>query len=459
MISFRPYGCTFRSLALTGTAIMMAASLSACGFFESGAQTQHAALEKQNTGFERISLYDAVAISLQRNHDAPLIQDGSTAVAEAPLLQAWEKIDLSLTGLNPGHSTRNKTAEQIIADTRSTYLRAVAANYLDTSVTQGLSRLQAALNNPGIDPEERIDRENQIAELRAAYAPFAAAKQNLAALLGVNNANALVLDDLPPPPLTAQDDERLDSLERNALANRAEFDIIGVPSTEEIEALLTRAEGLLPQAAPEAQWLAFTDQFGDGLSRILAMTLPLQDPQTQERFAQLRAEAVSTAIVAQVRLAHAQMHIAQQDAARTMNETASETLVGTLRADIAKHQAMIALYDAQDLLKRSIGVAPIPVNAERMKLADLSGMLQNRDHRGPENTLISLQDTLYQSPELTPAAFHPVDFLGKIPLPQKIAVFEGAETSIFHRFTLNPRTLNVSARRVKALLDAPVIEP
>ena len=56
-------------------------------------------------------------------------------------------------------------------------------------------------------------------------------------------------------------------------------------------------------------------------------------------------------------MAHAQLQKSEQDAARSVSDNHTETLVGSLRAEIARHQAMIAMNDAQGLLKRSIGVA------------------------------------------------------------------------------------------------------
>lgn len=453
----------FRFLICTGTAIVMAASLGGCGFFESAQTSTHAALEKQNAGYDRISLYDAVAISLQRNLDAPLVQ---TASFEPPLLQAWDKIDDSLAGLDPAYAAHNNTAEDIIAATRSAYLRAIAATYLQDRVEHGIARLQNALKDPSVDAAQLADREAQIREIQEAYAPFATARQDLAALLGIDNANTVVLDDLPATALAPENRDSLDTLERNALANRIEFETLGVPAQDEMENFLRRAESVLPPAGspeggddPETQWLAFTSQFGDGLSRIINMKLTLQDPQTRERFDQLRTQAVTTAIIAQVRMAHAQLQKSEQDAARSVSDNHTETLVGSLRAEIARHQAMIAMNDAQGLLKRSIGVAPVPMQARRMKLAELSAALQQRDGITVPHNLIALRGQIDQQPTLTPAAFHPVDFYGKIPLPQKIAVEEGAETSIFHRYGLNPRTLKISAGRVRALLEAPIIEP
>jgi len=453
----------FRFMILTGAAIALAASLGGCGFFESGNQTHQAALEKQNSGFERVSLYDAVAISLQRNLDAP---PSPVVSAEAPLLQAWEKIDGSLTGLNPDHATRNKTAEQIIATTRSTYLRAVAATYLQDRVEDGLARLQGALKDSTLDAEELADRQDQIREIQTAYAPFASARQELAALLGIENPNVLMLDDLPEAALGPGSKDSLEMLERNALANRLEFEILGVPSQDEMEALLKEAETALPpvgpaeeMAQPESQWLSFTDQFGDGLARILNMKLALENPETRERFDRLRTQAVTTAIVAQVRLAHAQLQKSEQDALRAVSENNTGTLVGTLRAELARHNAMIAMQDAQGLLKRSVGVAPVPLETGRLKLAALSAALQQRDRLPVPDTVMVSENRDYQHPGLTPVAFHPVDLMGQIPLARKIAVEEGAETSIFHRFGSNPRTLKISAGRVRALLEAPIIEP
>lgn len=463
MIRFE-YHRRCRLLVLTGAAVILSASLGGCGFFESGNKTRHAALEKQNAGFARISLYDAIAISLQRNLDAPL--QTSLTTTDAPLLQAWENIDLSLAGLHPDHAVRNKTAEDIIAATRSAYLRAMAASYLHDRVEEGLERLQQALGDPATSAGQRADREDQIREIRTAYAPFASARQDLAALLGIENPNVLMLDDLPSAALGPESKDSLVTLERNALANRLEFEILGVPSQEEMETLLQKAETILPPVAPademtmpESQWLNFTSQFGDGLSRILTLKLALEDPQTRNRFEQLRTQAVTTAIIAQVRLAHAQLQKSEQDALRAAGETNTGTLVGTLRAELARHHAMIAIHDAQNLLKRSIGVAPVPVGAARMKLAELSAAMQQRDGFAAPQSLVAMESRIYQQPDLIPAAFHPVDFDGKIPLAQKIAVQEGAETSIFHRFGLNPRTLKISAGRVQALLEAPVIEP
>ncbi len=445
----------FRALVLTGAAMVVTAVLGGCGFSESGGQTHQAAMTKQNAGFERISLYDAVAISLQRNIDAPVVQQQDMPRDDASLRHAWEKIDDSLVGLNPAQAARNQNAEHIIATTRSVYLRAVAAAYLQDRVEQGLARLREALDNAPIDAAELADREDQIREIQLAYAPFATARQELAALLGIDNPNVLMLDDLPLAAPGPGGEDSLEALERSALTNRPELEILGVPSQDEIESLRQKAAMTLPESRlPE-----FSAQFGDGLTRILNMKLALEDPQTRTRFEQLRTQAVTTAIVAQVRLAHAQVQQSEEDALRAVRENATGTLVSTLRAELARHHAMIAMQDAQNLLKRSVGVAPVPVEAGRMQLAALSAALQQRDGAVVAPNLVAMAEQVYQQSPLVPVAFHPVDFAAKIPLAQKIGTQEGVETSIFHRFGANPRTLKISAGRVKTLLEAPIIEP
>lgn len=456
-----------RGTTMLCCAVALAGVLTGCGFESSGQQTRYADSNRTSAAYQRISLYDAVAISLQRNIDSPIAVAPANA-DDAPLRRAWMALDSSLAAVAPETAAQERAVEAVIAETRNAYMRAMASAFLEDRVNKGLARLNAALDDPSIAAEDLAEYRAQVQEIEAAYAPFASARHDLARLIGVDNPNVLVLDDMPDAALSPMKTAARDALERDALTRRQEMDALGANTDARIETLIGNAMKSLPtddgqsETPAEEKWLAFSETFGQGLSRILGMDIALNDPQARTRFEQLRTQAVSTAIIAQVHLAQAQIekseHLAQQAA-----QNASDTLVGSLRAEIARHSAMIALYDAQNLLKRSVGVdaavAKDLANRSSMRLADLSAALQERDGIAPRHVVTALNTPVYQQADIAPAAFHPVDFYAKIPLAQKIAVQEGAKARISRNSGENARTLKISAGRVKALLDAPIIEP
>lgn len=423
--------------------------LGGCGFFESSPR-QSAAVSGQNSAGLHLGFYDALALSLQKNTASNIVLPEDAASQQDGLSAAWTAIDQSLAQARPhDRQDESRAAEMIIARTRAAYLRAVAADLLQDEVSRQIAHAR----------EE--GRMEDAESLTRSFAPFATARQELATLVGLEQPDRVVLDDVKTLlPSNTDSFADLAALERQALTNRSEMQSVGELLPDEIDRVRARAEKMLPagtEAATAESWVKFSKSFSDGLSRILGMNLALQNPDTRQKFDLLRQQAVSTAIVAQVGLAHAQMETVLQQAAALAQSP--DDPVAALQTEMQRHATLIALQDAQARLKQTIGIAPVPVQPRQKAIASLSAELRERDGDTAPVVLVATQQDLYQQPEITPAAFHPVDFTSRIPLPQKVSVQENPENSIFNRFIGKARTLKISEGRMRALLEAPIMEP
>ncbi|MBI2235250.1 MAG: hypothetical protein HYU57_09780 [Micavibrio aeruginosavorus] len=437
----------FRTVA---AALCLSAMLGGCGFFESSPRQSAAAVSGQNSAGLHLGFYDALALSLQKNTDASIALPEDTASQQDGLSAAWAAIDQSLAPARQhAGQDESRAAEMIIARTRAAYLRAVAADLLQDEVSRQINRAQ----------EE--GRMEDAESLTRSFAPFATARQELATLVGLEQPDRVVLDDVKTLlPSGADSFADLAALERQALTNRSEMQSVGELLPDEIDRVRARAGKMFPAGADAAtaeSWVRFSKSFSDGLSRILGMNLALQNPDTRQKFDLLRQQAVSTAIVAQVGLAHAQMEtVLQQAAALAQNP---DDPVAALQTEMQRHTTLIALQDAQARIKQTIGIAPVPAQPRQKAIASLSAALRERDGDLAPVVMLAAQQDLYQHPEIVPAAFHPVDFGTRIPLPQKLSVQENPENSIFSRFIGKARTLRIPEGRMRALLEAPIMEP
>lgn len=445
-----PFSPTPRSRFCTiAAALCLSAMLGGCGFFESSPR-QSAAVSEQNSAGLHLGFYDALALSLQKNTAADIALPEDTASRQDGLSAAWAAIDQSLAQARPHDGQdESRAAEMIIARTRAAYLRAVAADLLGDQVRQQVGRAR------------QEGRMEDAESLTRSFAPFAAARQELAALVGLEQLDRIALDDVKTLlPSSADSFADLAALERQALTNRSEMQVVGELLPDEIDRVRARAEKMIPagtEAATTETWVRFSKSFSDGLSRILGMNLALQNPDTRQKFDLLRQQAVSTAIVAQVGLARAQMQTVLQEAA-TLAQSPDDP-VAALQTEMQRHATLIALQDAQARLKQTLGMTPAPVQPRQKALAALSDALRERDGDTAPVVMVATQQDLYQRPEIAPAAFHPVDFISRIPLPQKVSVQENPENSIFNRFIGKARTLKISEGRIRALLEAPIMEP
>lgn len=434
---------TFPGTLILLMAVISSVPLAGCG----SSERQSAAAEQDKSGSNQLSLHDAMAMALQND-----VLAHQTLPADDP----WNKIAHGLVSVNRDQLKPSQRDAGIIDAVRTAYIHAAAADKLDGRVAGIIAQEKARLQRIP-EGEERQQLQARLARIEENYVRLLQAKPALAALTGIQNPSHITLADGDRFLTANQALPDRQSIIEKSLMDREEMKIAGIPDDNVINGMIAESrKSIPPSGAGEKEWQEFSSSFAGGLERIFALKLDFQNAAVLEKFELLQQQAVATAIVAQVTLAHQQMKIAQD----SIPPAPTKTDYFSLAENQINYYGAVANYQRWAQRLQSVASTTIiPPEYRQADVAFLSGFLAENEGYLTENLASAMPDMIYQQPAIAPVVYHPVDKKGRIPLPQKLSMVESPDQSIFKRFIGNSRKLKISSARMRTLLDMPVTEP
>jgi hypothetical protein len=480
-------------------------TLSGCGLFSSSAPEEKATLyaSRQDILEDGLTLYDAVALSLQAGLDNRVddMDETATPVAESadPMEQSWMTLDRGIDSarqarIDDPHKMvkdhQRKAAWAIIQDTETAYRRAVLAREMQPRIQAAIGDARARLDNPSLGMDEKAALQAGIADLESLGTALSQAQLQLGSLLGIEISDSMKLASPAASAAGSASGGNIRDLEHLALLSRPEIQNgkrLRPADVDELrDAALEKFPGIRDvlngqdgnRLSPE-QWSSVSAGLSKSLTRIFTLPVTIAQPDIQVRLAELRQQALSATIMAQVHLASERYDMAM-DSVRQYQFALSDdrTLPGQLRGLASETRARLASIAARESyngLLDTLGVDMLPDHAGSMTLADLSSTMESRfrsttpdlldvliaeaNDSSPDTKIAVAHREFYQHPDIVPAAFHPTSLALKIPLAQKIFRQENPSESVFHSFSGQMRPLKISESGVRNLLDAPITEP
>ncbi|HEY8189978.1 MAG TPA: hypothetical protein VIF12_04790, partial [Micavibrio sp.] len=311
-------------------------TLSGCGVFSSSAPEEKATLfaNRQDVLEDGLTLYDALALSLQAGLDKRADDVDAVAMPAAgsigPMAQSWVVLDRGIDSARQAQigdpqkmieNRQRKAAWAIIQDTETAYRRAVLAREIQPRLKAAIADAGIKLDNPSLSTDEKTAIQAGIADLESLETVLSQAQPQLGSLMGVEISDSMKLVSPTTGAIDPASGNDIKDLERLALLSRPEIQNGKRLQSADVDELRNAALEKFPgmrnvldgtRLSPE-QWSSVSAGLSKSLTRIFTLPVTIAQPDVQERLAELRQQALSAAIMAQVHLASERYGMAMDD--------------------------------------------------------------------------------------------------------------------------------------------------